>query len=508
MERHVRHICSLGVQQCNTRDVRETFLTSEKSDPVWPFTHVQGPKPMPELNFGSRQDRLEYVAFAGALLREFLLQSEKKMKKTTRRSRMNSSCLAAGRAHFNRAAAGETSYNAASHPGAQQSEAQRLNEGATQPDGAGAPDAWTGEQPAAQAPDAPAAAPAAKKVKGIRVGQWRKAATPEGEVYWYHAGTRETRWETPEFTEAELSELAAAEAVAAAAEHSRQLLLEQHEQEQEQAAQQQREEHGRERSEGAAGARPSNGDAAADGAADAGADGDARAAAAAAAAEEASSTVLAPVEPAKPAPGWYYADYAGNIQGPFSVEQMQSWRGHLPMEIPVWRVAEADTDAGYESSAADSLANVLGDSQLLADLRRGLLYPLPSNATAVQAEQQRGMLAARAADPSTWAAAYSAGQTEEERARAALLAATVGVAAEPRGMGAASSSGAWAEAGSGRREEAEDGGDNGGGFSAADLAVCGAASRAALGHFTSHVPHARRPTHRFTHQCSMATSGE
>jgi hypothetical protein len=35
-------------------------------------------------------------------------------------------------------------------------------------------------------------------------------------------------------------------------------------------------------------------------------------------------------------PGYYYVDAYGTTQGPFSREQLEAWRGALPMDLPVW----------------------------------------------------------------------------------------------------------------------------------------------------------------------------
>lgn len=53
--------------------------------------------------------------------------------------------------------------------------------------------------------------------------------------------------------------------------------------------------------------------------------------------------------------GYYYTDADGQVQGPFDKGQLQEWRAHLPMDLPVWRTA----------GESEWLAVVLGDEALL-----------------------------------------------------------------------------------------------------------------------------------------------
>ncbi len=50
-------------------------------------------------------------------------------------------------------------------------------------------------------------------------------------------------------------------------------------------------------------------------------------------------------------PGLYYRDAAGLLQGPFTLEQLQGWRGMLPMDLPVLRLA-AGSSMSCEAAAA------------------------------------------------------------------------------------------------------------------------------------------------------------
>ena len=53
--------------------------------------------------------------------------------------------------------------------------------------------------------------------------------------------------------------------------------------------------------------------------------------------------------------GYHYTDANGQVQGPFDRVQLQEWRAHLPMDLPVWRTA----------GESEWLAVVLGDEALL-----------------------------------------------------------------------------------------------------------------------------------------------
>lgn len=54
--------------------------------------------------------------------------------------------------------------------------------------------------------------------------------------------------------------------------------------------------------------------------------------------------------------GYFYVDAEGTTQGPFDREQLRAWRGHLPMDLPMWRPGD---------EAQQYLATVLGDDGLL-----------------------------------------------------------------------------------------------------------------------------------------------
>ena len=65
------------------------------------------------------------------------------------------------------------------------------------------------------------------------------------------------------------------------------------------------------------------------------------------------------------ASGWYYQDVSKTTQGPFTKQQLQLWRQHLPMDLSVWFI---DQNGG--SSHSLELAKVLGDGRLLETWRR------------------------------------------------------------------------------------------------------------------------------------------
>lgn len=65
------------------------------------------------------------------------------------------------------------------------------------------------------------------------------------------------------------------------------------------------------------------------------------------------------------ASGWYYQDIQGQTQGPFTKQQLQLWRQHLPMDLRVWFI---DHNGG--SSHSLELAKVLGDGRLLESWRK------------------------------------------------------------------------------------------------------------------------------------------
>ena len=64
-------------------------------------------------------------------------------------------------------------------------------------------------------------------------------------------------------------------------------------------------------------------------------------------------------------PGWYYQDVSARTQGPFTKQQLQLWRQHLPMDLQVWYI---DQNGG--SSHSLELAKVLGDGRLLESWRK------------------------------------------------------------------------------------------------------------------------------------------
>jgi len=55
----------------------------------------------------------------------------------------------------------------------------------------------------------------------------------------------------------------------------------------------------------------------------------------------------------------------GHTQGPFTKQQLQLWRQHLPMDLMVWFI---DQNGG--SSHSLELAKVLGDGRLLESWRK------------------------------------------------------------------------------------------------------------------------------------------
>lgn len=65
------------------------------------------------------------------------------------------------------------------------------------------------------------------------------------------------------------------------------------------------------------------------------------------------------------ASGWYYQDVSKTTQGPFTKQQLQLWRQHLPMDLLVWFI---DHNGG--SSHSLELAKVLGDGRLLESWKR------------------------------------------------------------------------------------------------------------------------------------------
>jgi hypothetical protein len=90
--------------------------------------------------------------------------------------------------------------------------------------------------------------------------------------------------------------------------------------------------------------------------------------------------------------GYYYKDAHGIEQGPFSIHQLQAWRGALPMDLPVWKIdtendqkeketntePNTDKESGERQGDGDNnkqlkrsqlLAQILGDAELLAQWR-------------------------------------------------------------------------------------------------------------------------------------------
>jgi len=79
--------------------------------------------------------------------------------------------------------------------------------------------------------------------------------------------------------------------------------------------------------------------------------------------------------------GYFYTDMHGIDQGPFSVQQLYTWRGALPMDLPVWKMNEEENKekiindsrvAAASTTTAKqhfTLAEVLGDDTLLTQWR-------------------------------------------------------------------------------------------------------------------------------------------
>eukprot|EP00887_Chlorella_sp_A99_P000863 scaffold5.g863.t1 len=79
----------------------------------------------------------------------------------------------------------------------------------------------------------------------------------------------------------------------------------------------------------------------------------------------ASATASAP----GPGPGYWYRDAWGLEQGPYSAEQLAGWRGHLPMDLPLWAAAGPGRPTAAERAAPVPLAQLTGDGELLARWR-------------------------------------------------------------------------------------------------------------------------------------------
>lgn len=82
-------------------------------------------------------------------------------------------------------------------------------------------------------------------------------------------------------------------------------------------------------------------------------------------------------------PRWEYEDDSGTWQGPFTSEQLQMWRGALPMNL---KVRTHGTGASTNNNEYTSLAMILGDVTLRKRCEDvGMV--LPVRCTAVEAEQ-------------------------------------------------------------------------------------------------------------------------
>ena len=95
-----------------------------------------------------------------------------------------------------------------------------------------------------------------------------------------------------------------------------------------------------------------------------------------------------PSTSAAPQMMWEYEDDSGNWQGPFTMEQLQTWRAALPMSLKVRQCGNTN------ASEYTSLAILLGDVHLRKKCEE-LGAVLPLRCTAVEAEQV--MMAAIAA---------------------------------------------------------------------------------------------------------------
>jgi hypothetical protein len=64
-------------------------------------------------------------------------------------------------------------------------------------------------------------------------------------------------------------------------------------------------------------------------------------------------------------PGLYYRDAAGLLQGPFSLEQLQGWRGMLPMDLPVLQLQMCSSSSigkGTDGANGDGVAKGSSES--------------------------------------------------------------------------------------------------------------------------------------------------
>lgn len=72
-------------------------------------------------------------------------------------------------------------------------------------------------------------------------------------------------------------------------------------------------------------------------------------------------------------PGLYYRDAAGLLQGPFSLEQLQEWRGMLPMDLPVLQLQLLASSSGSKGvgGASSNAAGVDGNCSRIGSNANG-----------------------------------------------------------------------------------------------------------------------------------------
>ncbi|KAL3150323.1 hypothetical protein ABBQ32_000169 [Trebouxia sp. C0010 RCD-2024] len=122
------------------------------------------------------------------------------------------------------------------------------------------------------------------------------------------------------------------------------------------------------------------------------------------------------------ASGWYYQDVSKHVQGPFTKQQLQLWRQHLPMDLLVWFI---DQNGG--SSHSLDLAKVLGDGRLLERWRKAQLATDQPKAAAPSATTYELEVSKASTSSSSWADAALAGlPPDDEAVQMAELAATAG----------------------------------------------------------------------------------
>ena len=108
-----------------------------------------------------------------------------------------------------------------------------------------------------------------------------------------------------------------------------------------------------------------------------------------------------PQQPQRPSleqPGLYYRDAVGQLQGPFAVEDLQQWRGMLPMNLPILELTAGESGGGEAAGGwvpPRDLATLLGDEELLdwwkMDNPEAAAWPGSAPpAPAVAAERQQG----------------------------------------------------------------------------------------------------------------------